>query len=222
MAPTSIPSTMWRSTEFHVTPGFWGMLALGVLWGALDVLPLVLMAAVCHELGHLAALRLMGITVKEINLTAMGAVIVAPGQERLSYGRELAAVLAGAGTTFVLALLFARVSGDYLLAGANALLGIYNLLPLRGLDGGRALWLAVAWAREPFTATAVAGRVNLVTMALLMGFSLLLLWETGGGLFCLLAAAGLALSQILERIRAGRIPGKQGCQTGKKQIQYMG
>ena len=213
---------MWKSTELHVTPGFWGMLVLAALWGAIEVMPLVLAAAVCHELGHLAVLRLFGIPVKEINLTAMGAVIVAPGQERLSYGRELAAVLAGAGVNFLLAILFARVSGDYLLAGANALLGIYNLLPLQGLDGGRALWLMIAWAREPFTAAAVAARVNLITMALLLGFSLLLLWETGGGLFCLLAVAGLGLSQVFGRLRKGRIPGKQGCQTGKKQIQYMG
>ena len=213
---------MWKSTEVHVTPGFWGMLVLALLWGALEVMPPVLVAAACHELGHLAVLRLWGVPVKEIRLTAMGAVITAPGQERLSYGRELAAVLAGVSVNFLLALLFARVSGEYLLAGANALLGLYNLLPLRGLDGGRALWLAVAWAREPFTATVVAGRVNLVTMALLLGFSLLLLWETGGGLFCLLAVTGLGLSQLLSRIRMRRIPGKQGCQMGKKQIQYMG
>ena len=99
---------MWKSTELHVTPGFWGMLVLAALWGAIEVMPLVLAAAVCHELGHLAVLRLFGIPVKEINLTAMGAVIVAPGQERLSYGRELAAVLAGAGVNFLLAILFAR------------------------------------------------------------------------------------------------------------------
>ena len=49
---------MWRSNRLTVTGGFWAMLALALLAGAGDVLPLVLLAALCHELGHLGALTL--------------------------------------------------------------------------------------------------------------------------------------------------------------------
>ena len=41
----------------------------------------------------------------------------------------------------LLALVFARVTGDYVLAGANVLLGVFNLLPVPSLDPGRALHL---------------------------------------------------------------------------------
>ena len=58
MEPTSIPSTMWKSTKLHFSPGFLVTIALSVLAGAGPVLPHVLLAALCHELGHLAVLRL--------------------------------------------------------------------------------------------------------------------------------------------------------------------
>ena len=180
-----------------MTPGFFLMLVLSALLGALEVLPAVLLAALGHEGGHLLALRLFRVPVKAIRLSAMGAVIEAPGQERLSYGRELLAVL----------------------AGANAILGVYNLLPLRGLDGGRALYLALAWALGPFRAASAAGVVNAAALALLLGAAALLLWETGGGLFCLSAALGTLLAQLRPLRRRRR--GNRGCQTAKKRIQYI-
>ena len=45
-----------------------------------------------------------------------------------------------------------RIAGDYVLAGANLLLGVFNLLPVPSLDGGRALFLLVSWGADPGTA----------------------------------------------------------------------
>ena len=189
---------MWRSTKLRVSPLCLPALAGAVFCGAGEVLPLVLLAALCHELGHLSILWLYHVPVEEIVLSPMGAVIAAPEQEKLSYGAELLAVLAGPAVNFILALVFARISGDYLFAGANAILGVYNLLPISGLDGGRALFLCVSWLSEPFTALRTAQIVNLIALSLLLGLSLWLLWQTGGGLFCLLAAAGMAASQLFR------------------------
>ena len=171
-------------------------MVLALLWGAGPVMPHVLLGALCHELGHLAVLGLFRVPVESILVMPLGAVIRAPEQERLSYGRELLAVLAGAAVNFALALVFARLSRDYLFAGANFLLGVYNLLPVNGLDGGRALYLLVAWRTEPFTAQRVAGLVNAVTLAILVGLSVALLWYTGGGLFCLAGVFGMICSQF--------------------------
>ncbi len=195
---------MWRSTKVHVSPGFFAMLVFSLLCGAGEVLPHVLIAALCHELGHLAVLRLYRVPVEAITVTSMGAVIAAPGQERLSYGQELLAALAGVLVNFTLALLFARLSRDYLFAGANVILGVYNLLPLQGLDGGRALYLMAAWLREPFAAARLVRLVNLVAMALLIGLSMMLLYRTGSGLFCLIAVLGMGFSQIIGQLKKRR------------------
>lgn len=52
------------------------------------VLPLVLLSALCHELGHLAALRLAGTEVELLRLTAFGAEIRADTRY-LPYPKEI-------------------------------------------------------------------------------------------------------------------------------------
>ena len=198
---------MWKSTEFRVSPGFLVTLGLSVLLGAASALPAVLAAALCHEAGHLLALWAYHVPVESVTVGPMGAVIRASGQDRLSYGRDLTATLAGVAVNFALALLSARCLGAYLFAGANAVLGLYNLLPIQGLDGGRALYLAAAWIAGPFAAQRLCRLVNIIALALLLSLVAGLVWETGGGLLCLLAAAGMALGQaraaLLRKKRTG-------------------
>ena len=57
---------MWKSTEFHVSPLFLVTLGLSALLGAAAALPAVLGAALCHELGHLAALGAFRVPVESV------------------------------------------------------------------------------------------------------------------------------------------------------------
>ena len=115
---------------------------------------MTVLAALCHEGGHLAGLRLAGARVEAVRLTAFGAEIRADTRY-LPYGREILCTLAGPAVNLVLALLFARALGWYLPAGVNLFLGCFNLLPLPGLDGGRALYLGVSWLAGPEAADRV-------------------------------------------------------------------
>ena len=214
---------MWKSAEVRISPWILVTLGLSVLSGTGSALLSVLVAALCHESGHLLALWIYHVPVESVTVTPIGAVIRAPGQDRLSYGQDLVATLAGAMVNFALALLFARGTGEYLCAGANFILGVYTLLPIQGLDGGRALYLTVAWATEPFTAQRVCYLVHLLTLALLLALVAGLVWETGGGMLFLLAVLGMALAQVRPAIaqhRRGRgrnfrvaKPGKSGYNT---------
>ena len=190
---------MWSSAKFRVEPGFFLLLALSVLLGAGNVLPVLLLAAACHEGAHLGVLALFRIPVKTISLTAAGIEIQAPMQTRLSYGRELLAVAAGPLCNLVLALLAARWAGWYLFAGASFLLGLFNLLPAEALDGGRLLYLALSWVWEPVTAYRICRTVGRVTVLLLLLALTVLLMATGQGL--LLLAGALALLPPPERRR---------------------
>ena len=79
----------------------------------------------------------------------------------------------------------------YLFAGAQLVLGAFNLLPALPLDGGRILWLALAWLTEPYTAQRVLSAVSLaVSLALLLGGGGLI-WRLGGSPFLLVGAVGL-------------------------------
>ena len=74
---------MWKSIKLRVSPGFPVMVVMAVLAGAGPVLPPLLVAALCHELGHLLALHWFGVPVREVVVLPLGALLVAPGQERL-------------------------------------------------------------------------------------------------------------------------------------------
>ena len=186
--------------QWEISPGFWLLLGLALLAGAGEVLPLVLVAAVCHELGHLAALGLLGAKVERFRLTAFGADIQADTRY-MPYGRELLCTLAGPAVNLCLAFLFARVTGDYLLAGANLLLGGFNLLPVPSLDGGQALHILVSWAVDPMAADVVCRRVGLACAGALTAAAAVLTAVSGGGIFLLLAALGTLLPQLPPRER---------------------
>ena len=110
-------------------------------------LPVLLAASAVHEAGHLLAVRLCGLHLLELRLTLGGAELVhTPG----SYRDDLRIALAGPAASLLLAAGMAavrmawRVPGADMLAGVSAALGAFNLLPALPLDGGRALFAALA------------------------------------------------------------------------------
>jgi len=158
-------------------------------------MPLVVLASLLHELAHLAVLRLWGVPVERVRLSAFGAEIRADTRF-MHYGKEILCVLAGPAVKILLAFVLANVSEDYLFSGANLLLGVFNLLPVSGLDGGRVLHLLVSWMTDPIRADRLCGAVALVVALALAGAAVwLVLWERSGW-FLLLGALGLLLPQL--------------------------
>ena len=184
---------------FSVSPGFFLM----TLWFGFRcgwrVLGLVLTAALVHEGGHWLALCLMGGRPKSLCLGMMGAVMEIDTLQ-LSYGREWLVTVAGPVANLAAAMVLSVIGGGLwsAWAGANVVLAIYNLVPLRPLDGGRALYLAsarwlgpdggealVRWSGTVFGLAAAAGLIFLVE-------------KTGGSLWLLLTAAGLCAAVAKE------------------------
>jgi len=174
-----------------------------------------------HEMGHSVIARHLGVTVDGITLWIFGGVARLRGDAG-SPGAEAKIAIAGPIVTLALAILFGVVTfaldataGPPLiegacawLAGSNALLLLFNLIPAFPLDGGRLLraWL---WQRrgDRYRATSTAARLGRICAFLMIGLGLTLLflqaalsglWLIFLGWF-LLSAARSEESQVLMR-----------------------
>jgi Zn-dependent protease len=130
----------------------------GVYWlTAIWVTSLFLIALVAHEMAHAVTAQSFGIKVESITLWALGGLSVLVDQPRRPR-TELLIALAGPAASLLAAVLFAVAAipagwagadlsraGFLWLAGVNAVLAVFNLLPGAPLDGGRVL-SAILWS----------------------------------------------------------------------------
>lgn len=184
---------MFRFGKITVTRGFWLLIVGTLLTGAVEVLPSVAFAALLHEFGHLLVLRVFGVSVEGIAFTSFGAEIRADTRY-IPYWKDILCTLAGPMVNILAALVFARMVGDHLLAGANLLQGCFNLLPLTGLDGARILHLIISWAWDPVRADRICRIVELIFAAMLTLAALYLMVRYSTGGFIMIAVSGVFVS----------------------------
>ena len=181
------------------------------LWSAalLLLLPINLaaaatMASAFHELFHYWTTRLLGGNILSITVGASGArMLTSP----LPPAKQLIAVLAGPAGGILLA---ALIRWFPLLGLCGLIQSIYNLLPIRSLDGGQALQCTMELAFTKATADAVCKTAEILCICLL----------TAAGVYAAvvysLGAVALSVPLLLSlRILSGKIP----CKTGAQRVQ---
>ena len=192
-----------------VSPGFCLLAAWFALANGWRTLGLILTAALLHEGGHALALRLLGAEISAFRIGILGGELTAD-RRRLSYAGELAAVLAGPAANLLVALASARGGGDWaVFTGANLVLCAFNLLPLRPLDGGQALYLAVSWRLGPEAGERTARAAGLLTAGGLTAGLVSLMLGTGGSLW-LLPMSAAAAGAFFRELSRGALPRRRG------------
>ena len=196
--------------RLSVTPA---AIALGCCWLCLEPGGLFWpfwLGVACHEAGHLAALRLLGVPVTALRVTALGCILETGA---MSYRAEACCAAAGPAASLLVCLLLPRLLPRAALM--SLLLAAGNLLPLWPLDGGRIL-LAVASQQLPLAQAQQLSRIcAALTLALCWALAIFAACRLHLGLWPPLLAASLQL-------RAGRalqsekfLAKKPGCRYNK-------
>lgn len=124
---------MDRKPEFQISAGALIFLAALVLLLPLQWVGAVMLAAVVHELCHAFAICLLGGSIESILISSRGIVMKT---QPMSGIREIACAMAGPLGSLCL-LLFVRWLPRTAVCGLFH--GLYNLIPLLPMDGGRVL-----------------------------------------------------------------------------------
>jgi Zn-dependent protease len=165
-------------------------------------------SVVLHELGHALAARAFGIRTAHITLYPFGG-IAAITRMPANAVQELLIALAGPAVNLVLVALFAPLAllfGSWALAvvaGLNAVMGLFNLIPAFPMDGGRVL-------RALLTRPLGFVRASFLSMRIGTGFAALFLvggavsgnWSlvlVGGFLLVAIAGERRRLRELLAR-----------------------
>lgn len=174
-------------------------LALLCLTVPLNWLLAALLAALFHELCHILTLWALGGRIYDIRLDSGGAVLDAAD---LTPGRELAAILAGPMGSLSLLLLVPVLPRTAL---CGAVQGLFNLLPVYPLDGGRALDHLSEMLFPPELAEKVCSWVKWTVCFLIFAVGL---WGTFAAKLGILPFLGTLF--LLSRATGGKIPCKPG------------
>lgn len=159
-------------------------------------------AAGIHEAGHLLAIRLLGADARKIQVGSTGAKIHTAFSEPW---REFVCAAAGPAASLLL-LLVAKLFPRIALCGFVQ--GLYNLLPIYPLDGGRMLF-CVLEGMAP-------GKAEKLTQAAGQGMAWLLLTGALAAILC--RQPGIALLLGATALRSGAL-GKIPCKRRGKAVQ---
>ncbi|MBB6674247.1 M50 family metallopeptidase [Cohnella nanjingensis] len=136
-----------RGIVFRLHPLFVLLMLLSVLTGRFAEIGTLFSIVLLHELGHLLMALRFGWTVREVKLLPFGGVLEVEEAGSVPAKEEVLVALAGPlqnAALAGLAWLFGQAglvdplwTGDFI--AANALIALFNLLPILPLDGGRML-----------------------------------------------------------------------------------
>lgn len=185
-----------RGRRVSVGGGFGVLLAVLLFLDEQNILPWALLACLIHELGHYLMIQMLGGRVCAFRLSIVGAEMTPERKRLFSYREELLIAAAGPLASLSAALLagYAARAGQweglYLFCGLNLLAGLFNLLPVSPLDGGRILRILISQWFE-VQAEVICNRVTGILAAGLLALGVFLMLFHGTGVTLILTSAWL-------------------------------
>lgn len=129
----------------EISMWFFAVVCMLLLLDSEGILRWCILAAILHECGHVVAMRLLRWPGCRIRLTGLGIRLLQTEKAAVSYWSEGVAAAAGPAVNVGVGLLLVLIRGCIIqtvpegLIQAQFSLGLFNLLPVEPMDGGRIL-----------------------------------------------------------------------------------
>ena len=154
-------------------------------------------AASIHELAHIGAVCAAGGRIYSVRIRSHGAVIES---SQLTSGWELVCVLAGPMASLLLGCTVCLIPK---IALCSMVQGLFNLIPVLPLDGGRALYCMTKMIFSPETGEKVCNTIEMIVFILIIAAAFWLFFTLGWGV-----GVFWGILLLLSRTIAGKIPCK--------------
>ena len=196
---------MRNRVSFVIQPDFCIVLAAAILFVPLGWLFAWAGAVLIHELGHYISARLMGCSVRQIQLSASGV------KMRTDPMTEREVLLCALSGPFCGLLLFPFLRLFPQLAVCGALQSAFNLLPILPLDGGRALQSLFATRKKHKLGHQVNSWLTLLVIGILVLSVLYICW-----IMKRMILSVVLLFPLVLKMNELNLP----CKHAKEKVQY--
>lgn len=165
-------------TEIYVSFTFAALITVMLILDKTGMILPLLFAVFMHETGHLSAMRLMGDAPKRIKLIPASVQITK--SQFSGYKNDIIVSLSGPFVNVLLFFVFLlsyKFSGNGLtlnIALLNLIIGVFNLLPLKGLDGGAILYSVLCKYISIQKAETVLKIISLLSAVMLLAAAVIL------------------------------------------------
>lgn len=146
-----------------------------------------------HELAHILAARLFGLSCKKVTFTALGEMAEINGFEEISLYKRLIILFAGVAVNFAIAVF----SKNNLVVLINTALIILNILPVYPLDGGKIVYYILCYLLGVLRANKISFYMGIILIygIIVLGFFQIMVYSYNISLFCM----GIYLLKINKR-----------------------
>ena len=162
--------------KIYVWFSFFAIISLLLVLSKNDLIIYGVAAAIIHELGHLTAFLIKGYPPKEIHLEYSGIRLI-PQRNLFSFKDESIILLSGSIVNIIFFFLFYKLIKIW--AFMHLILGIFNLLPMKSLDGGQFVLMVMQNLFGVKKGIFVSNIIFVITEALLVTAGVFLFFKTG-------------------------------------------
>ncbi|MBQ8783797.1 MAG: hypothetical protein IJZ57_08520 [Clostridia bacterium] len=190
-------TTTFKGKKIQISVYFAALVTLAFALSPEGYAPLGLVCCILHEAGHLLCMKAVGCEVRGVSLGLYGMRIDSAPCVALSPIKEVVIAFGGPLVNIILAVLGVIIKNQMLTA-SNAVLAVFNLLPVESTDGYNVLYGLLSIRFESEKIKAALRIVSAAFLFLLYCFGFLLLFKSGYNFSALAVAVYLSVKFLFQ------------------------